>query len=544
MLVIGLCLCLTGVAGAACPGEGCFIVPEGIAHLVNRYTRYHDVEPEQVSGEPGEATCIHLPGTVTARDGYMGLMYYTEITNIEVAADHPTLRSIDGVLFSKDGKELLMYPIGRQAKAYHIPEGTERVTDECAFQYGTVLETLYLPESFSQLPTFLLYRVDTFTAYEVAEGNPYFQSVDGVLFAKDGKELVAYPCGRTQQTYAVPEGTEEVGFAAFSTVRHLEEVMLPGSLRSIGGHAFEDARALRHIDIPNLVTDIGSDAFRNCRSLKRIQLPAALREISARLFVDTGLEGALVIPEGVTAIGDEALCYQSGLTDIYLPSSLKMRRPERHAQGLSYFWELNIGGGEETLENCRTVLHAPPGTFAAELALASPYPVMLEASPLPGEAPDTTQAALGAQYTRALEDAGFLEYRVISHAALPDMSLALAVVQKGVQNAVCAFAKKGESWQLLWRNPAAILMQTKTRWTLFYLREEREWLLRIRESPHLEGIKESSYLFDASLALVGFSWERAYWGMELEKPFIEGSWQWKPQPGYSLEDFDMRAFLE
>ena len=44
--------------------------------------------------------------------------------------------------------------------------------------------------------------------YEVSEENNTYKTVDGVIFSKDGKELVAYPGGKKVLTYTIPEGTQ------------------------------------------------------------------------------------------------------------------------------------------------------------------------------------------------------------------------------------------------------------------------------------------------------------------------------------------------
>ncbi|HHZ03050.1 MAG TPA: hypothetical protein GX396_08995 [Tissierellia bacterium] len=40
--------------------------------------------------------------------------------------------------------------------------------------------------------------------------NPYFTSLDGVLFSKDMKTLIRYPGYRTGNSYTVPEGVEKI----------------------------------------------------------------------------------------------------------------------------------------------------------------------------------------------------------------------------------------------------------------------------------------------------------------------------------------------
>lgn len=57
----------------------------------------------------------------------------------------------------------------------------------------------------------------TVITYEVPEDHPLYHAIDGVLFFKDGKTLLAYPGGRTDEHYDVPAGVEHIWPYAFGT---------------------------------------------------------------------------------------------------------------------------------------------------------------------------------------------------------------------------------------------------------------------------------------------------------------------------------------
>ena len=48
----------------------------------------------------------------------------TSLEKIEVSEDNLGLKSVDGVLFEKDGKTLMQYPAGKKDTKYAIPKGT------------------------------------------------------------------------------------------------------------------------------------------------------------------------------------------------------------------------------------------------------------------------------------------------------------------------------------------------------------------------------------------------------------------------------------
>ena len=71
------------------------------------------------------ATCktLYIPKTITSIVG--GFALASSIENIYVDEENEYYTSIDGVLFSKDKKELIQYPTGRESDKYIVPNGTE-----------------------------------------------------------------------------------------------------------------------------------------------------------------------------------------------------------------------------------------------------------------------------------------------------------------------------------------------------------------------------------------------------------------------------------
>ena len=72
----------------------------------------------------------------------------TSLESIEVDEDNPTMMSVGGVLFNKDGTRLYAYPAGKKAESYVVPEGVTWV-GAGAFDSNGYLASLELPESIS-----------------------------------------------------------------------------------------------------------------------------------------------------------------------------------------------------------------------------------------------------------------------------------------------------------------------------------------------------------------------------------------------------------
>ena len=68
--------------------------------------------------------------------------------------------------------------------------------------------------------------------------NPYYVSIDGIVYTKDMKDLVLYPRGRKETKYNPIEGCQRIQRAAFYGANSLQEVELPNSVKSVGHYAF------------------------------------------------------------------------------------------------------------------------------------------------------------------------------------------------------------------------------------------------------------------------------------------------------------------
>lgn len=77
---------------------------------------------------------------------------------------------------------------------------------------------------------------------EVSPDNPFFRSVDGVLFDKNVTRLIQCP-GAKSGLYEIPATVEEISPFAFSGCRNLTEIRIPDAVKMVGDRAFNDCPA-------------------------------------------------------------------------------------------------------------------------------------------------------------------------------------------------------------------------------------------------------------------------------------------------------------
>lgn len=132
--------------------------------------------------------------------------------------------------------------IGNQAfrQCYQLTEivlpNTITRIDGWAFAYCEGLKSVTLPSSVEYYsPSFL--GCSNMMVINVSDANPYFCSVDGVLFSEDMKKLIEYPCGRGDSCQ-IPAGVEIIGEAAFEWRSRLRSISIPQSINTIETGAF------------------------------------------------------------------------------------------------------------------------------------------------------------------------------------------------------------------------------------------------------------------------------------------------------------------
>lgn len=134
----------------------------------------------------------------------------------------------------------------------------------------------------------------------VHEENPYYCSVDGVLYTKDMKTLVLHPIlngqwkteqgiSETPDTFDIPEGVENVGSFSFYKNSDLVHLTFPSTLKIIGDMAFFSCGNMWTVWLPEGLQSIGADAFSYCGSLSPVMyIPSTVKHIDDYAFFSCG----------------------------------------------------------------------------------------------------------------------------------------------------------------------------------------------------------------------------------------------------------------
>lgn len=90
-------------------------------------------------------TSVQLPQSVT-HVGYRAFAGCLNLSSFSVSKDNPNLTSVDGILFDKSQRTLILYPGGKSDSSYKIPKGVTKI-DAAAFFQCPYLTSITIPDS-------------------------------------------------------------------------------------------------------------------------------------------------------------------------------------------------------------------------------------------------------------------------------------------------------------------------------------------------------------------------------------------------------------
>ncbi len=212
-----------------------------------------------------------------------------EIESFAVSSDNEYFVSVDGKLYSKDGKVLVAYAIGNDETSFTVPQGVEEI-GACAFAGRENLISIVISDSVKAIGYEAFIALENLEQVTVGSGveeilgemfamceklvnisvspdNQYYSTIDGNLYTKDGKTLVLYAIGKEAEKFTVPVGVESISGYAFFASEHLKEIVISDGVIKIEYGAFVNCGNLLKVVIPASVEVVELLAFDGCDNL-------------------------------------------------------------------------------------------------------------------------------------------------------------------------------------------------------------------------------------------------------------------------------------
>ena len=251
---------------------------------------------------------ITIPATLTTL-GDCPFYGCTSLADINVDNNNPAYKSVDGNLYTKDGKTLIQYAIAKTDTQFTIPDGVEVIAG-LAFYGCTAIEQINIPVGVTCIDRTAFGRCTSLKTVTIPES---VESIGGGAF---------YGC-TSLESIVIPNSVTNLGEAVFYGCNLLKSVVIGDGVTLIKSDTFYNCVSLTDVVIGNGVTEIGEWAFYKCESLKNLTLGNNIVIIGyAAFYYCTSLE-SLIIPDAVTTIEDGAFLCCTSLENVILPASIK-----------------------------------------------------------------------------------------------------------------------------------------------------------------------------------------------------------------------------
>ena len=193
-------------------------------------------------------TSVTIPASVTS----ISESAFSRCKNLEsitVDESNNNYKSIDGVLYTKDGTTLLQYSFGKTDESFTVPDGVTSITGY-AFYDCRSLTSITIPDSVTYI-----------------ERSAFFDCSNLVSLTIPAMAISCFTYSDKIQTVVITSGDSIVFNAFWFNGKNLTSVTIPDSVTSIDNCAFKDCTSLTSITIPASVTTLGLYVFEGCSSL-------------------------------------------------------------------------------------------------------------------------------------------------------------------------------------------------------------------------------------------------------------------------------------
>lgn len=242
---------------------------------------------------------------------------YLSANNLVVAKNDPSYQSIDGVIYTKDGKGIVRVP--QKRTELKIKEGctefnmqsvlynsTDSEGDE--FNNCSKLKKIVIPSSVKSINK---------TKYKTDRADACDMHVDTIEIApKDFDANSLYALGSSLGKNITIESLMKLLPDQITYKDHMYITKDHGLLKYDGKDA--------NVEIPEEITWIAPEAFYRNETLKNVKLPSKITTIEENTFYGCSELEAVVIPDQVTMIGKSAFDECTVLKSVTFGKSLKV----------------------------------------------------------------------------------------------------------------------------------------------------------------------------------------------------------------------------
>ncbi|MBR5187075.1 MAG: leucine-rich repeat protein, partial [Clostridia bacterium] len=173
-------------------------------------------------------------------------VFSPQLSTIEVNENNESFKSVDGILYSKDGKTLIQVPTSHSISVFEAPEALEEI-GENAFCGIQTLKKVILHSGVTRIGKNAFYRCESLE--------------EAIVNAQEIGDYAFFACEKLNRLSL--KQTKIIGKNAFEECLQLGNIALPDGLTQIGERAFKDC-GMTDITVPKTVLKTENESFSGC----------------------------------------------------------------------------------------------------------------------------------------------------------------------------------------------------------------------------------------------------------------------------------------
>ena len=243
----------------------------------------------------------------TAEDAFAGC---TALSSITVATGNAAYKSVNGVLYSADGRTLVYVPaaIAAEDGSFAVPAGTQTIAPG-AFAACETLTEVSIPNTVTLVGEAAFYGLENLESVSFASGALTDLTIGKYAFSA---------CTALSEVGIKNSRLVTLSDNAFAGCAALTSFELPATVTHVGASAFSGCSTLASITInaSNKALTFGENVFNNCTALTRVELPANVSEIPGIFNGCTSLTEVVVDPASEYFTAEDGVLFNKDKTEL------------------------------------------------------------------------------------------------------------------------------------------------------------------------------------------------------------------------------------
>ena len=271
----------------------------------------------------------------------MGNNPFAGCPKLKLTNESPYFVLEDGILYGRDKKDIIYYPINKEVKEYIVPNTVTCIGKHCFFNCDN-LERIVIHEN---VVRFENNPFSGCTKLEVENHSPYYHFENGVIYNKFKTTIIGCLNGSQIDELRIPETVTSINRNAFWNCKGIKKVVITKNIVRIGYNPFASAENMylesespeiisrdgilydktttnllcatnravgKSYRVPDSVKIINRGVFSGCKDLEQIDFNA-VTYIDKSSFTNCTSLKEIYIPDSVTYVGEWVFSYCKNL---------------------------------------------------------------------------------------------------------------------------------------------------------------------------------------------------------------------------------------